>query len=68
MDVSAIIAYENGELSGWDTLALFGELIRTGAAWSLQGSYGRAAASLIDRGLILADGTITEYGHAVVSA
>jgi hypothetical protein len=56
--VDKIIAFESGELEGQDTLELFSELIQTGQAWSLQGSYGRTAKSLIDRGLISKDGLI----------
>jgi hypothetical protein len=47
-----MIAYESGELSDTETLELFSELIRTGMAWKLQGSYGRTANRLIDLGLI----------------
>ncbi len=50
--VDDIIAYETGELDDEGTLDLFAELIRTGAAWSLQGSYGRTAAGLISAGWI----------------
>ena len=48
--VSAIMAYENGDLGHDDTVALFQHLIDNGAAWSMQGSYGRAARYLIDSG------------------
>jgi hypothetical protein len=58
MDVSAIIAYEQGELSFEGILDLFSELIRTGTAWTLQGSYGRTAAGMIDSGLIDVNGEI----------
>ena len=43
-----IIDYENGELSEGETLELFQELVDTGMAWSLQGSYGRTADYLIE--------------------
>lgn len=56
--VDKIIAYECGELSDRGTLELFGALIKSGAAWTLQGHYGRTAAALIDRGLIDKAGVI----------
>jgi hypothetical protein len=46
--VNLIIRYENGELSEGDTLGLFQELVDSGMAWSLQGSYGRTANYLIE--------------------
>jgi hypothetical protein len=50
--IDKMIAYESGELTDTETLELFSELIRTGMAWKLQGSYGRTANRLIDLGLI----------------
>lgn len=58
MSIDKIIAYENGELDGQDTLDLFAGLIESGQAWSLQGSYGRAARNLIDNGWISPEGEI----------
>jgi len=47
-----IIAYESGELSNDEIYELFQELIDTGMAWQLQGSYGRVAQGLIELGII----------------
>jgi hypothetical protein len=58
--IDQIIAYEQGELEEMEVLELFSDLIKTGLAWSLQGSYGRMAVSLIGAGRIARDGTILE--------
>ena len=50
--VSQIMAYEEGQLTEEQTLTLFKHLVKTGLAWQLQGSYGRAAKALLDAGLI----------------
>lgn len=49
-DLTKIIAFEQGELDLDETVELFQELIDTGLAWSLQGSYGRTASRLIEAG------------------
>ena len=50
--LTAIIAFEQGDLSEEKTIELFQHLVDTGLAWKLQGSYGRAAAHLIEVGLV----------------
>jgi hypothetical protein len=46
-----IIAYEQGELDEDGVINLFQNLINSGLAWTLQGSYGRTAKALIDAGV-----------------
>ena len=49
--LSAIIAYEQGELDDEATIELFQHLVDTGLAWQLQGScYGRMAVTLMRAG------------------
>lgn len=55
--VGAIIDFETGEMqTEEEVLTLFQHLVDTGMAWSLQGSYGRAAAEMIRQGLIALPG------------
>lgn len=61
--VDKIAAFEQGEANQYDILDLFAELIRTGLAWQLQGTYGRQANSFIRQGLITPEGVITEKGE-----
>jgi hypothetical protein len=49
--IDRIMDYEAGELDQEQTVELFQELIDSGLAWSLQGSYGRTATALINAGL-----------------
>jgi hypothetical protein len=49
-NVDDIIAYENGEMDSDQMVEFFQGLINSGMAWTLQGSYGRTAAHLIDSG------------------
>lgn len=58
--INEIIRYESGELDANETLHLFSELIKTGQAWTLQGHYGRTAASLIENGWISSDGQLNK--------
>lgn len=62
-NVDTIIAFENGDLSERETLDLFAGLIKTGTAWTLQGSYGRMANGFLEQGLIDPDGTVTELAR-----
>lgn len=48
----AIIAYESGEATEEDAVALFQVLVDTGLAWVLQGSYGRTAMAMAEAGVI----------------
>lgn len=64
--VGAIISFESGELGTLETIKLFSNLVKTGKAWSLQGSYGRGAQALIEQGILSADGTI-DYSHEVLA-
>jgi hypothetical protein len=50
--VNQIIEYESGELSEDKVIQLFQDLVDTGYAWSLQGSYGRTAKALIEAGYV----------------
>ena len=50
--IDKIIAFEQGELDDAGTLELFQALVDSGMAWTLQGSYGRTAISLLEAGLI----------------
>jgi len=65
--VNLIMDYETGELDDKRLLELFAELIRSGQAWSLQGSYGRTARDLIEAGLIEEDGSITEHAREILA-
>ena len=49
--VDKIISYEQGEMNEEEMISFFQELINTGLAWKLQGSYGRTAMNLIEEGL-----------------
>jgi hypothetical protein len=55
--------FEDGRMSPSEMLEFFGELIREGLAWRLQGFYGRTASSLIQNGLLDSKGNITKLGR-----
>ena len=48
--LNQVIAYEQGELDEEGIIDLFQELINSGMAWEMQGSYGRTAKALINAG------------------
>lgn len=50
--ISKIIEYESGLLNDEQVIDLFQDLVDNGMAWTLQGSYGRMAAYLIEEGSI----------------
>lgn len=56
-----IMQFEGGEISTEEVIDGFSHLIKTGIVWSLQGSYGRTAANLIESGYISPDGEVLEY-------
>ena len=57
--VDNIIAYEQGELNDQEVVCLVADLVRSGMAWSLQGSYGRTANALIKEGWIDREGNVS---------
>lgn len=60
--VGEIMAYEDDYATEYEDnpdarmIRLFQHLVNTGQAWSLQGSYGRMAAYLIEAGLVTRPG------------
>jgi hypothetical protein len=50
--VEQLIAYEEGQLTEDEEIALFRYLVETGTCWQLSGHYQRVAATLIEAGLI----------------
>ena len=48
----AIMIAENGGNTEEETLQAWQVLVDTGLAWTLQGSFGRTAMTLIEEGLI----------------
>lgn len=61
--LSKIIKYEQGELGTWEMIELFSELLKDGTAYTLQGSYGRSANSLIENGWLTNKGEITDLAR-----
>jgi len=53
-----MIDFEEGNLNMGEIIELFSELVKTGQAWTLQGTYGRTAQSLIIAGYLDEKGNI----------
>jgi len=51
IDMGDIMAYENGDMDDDQVIEFFQKLIDSGAAWTLQGHYGRMARNLIEDGV-----------------
>ena len=64
--IDSLIRYESDGLSNMETLELFSCLIKKGYAWQLQGSYGRTAKDMIDRGLINKEGVISDDAEEIL--
>lgn len=47
-----VLKYESGLMEEPELVEFFQGLVDTGAAWQLQGSYGRTAQRLIESGLV----------------
>mgnify|MGYP000903433249 CR=1 FL=1 len=58
--VDKIIAYEDGDMNGWEVLDLYADLIKTGMILGLQGTYQREARYLIEEGIIDQHGNIID--------
>lgn len=61
-----LISLEAGELDAAETLELFGLLVKSGMAWTLQGSYGLTAERLIHAGYLTRDGRVTEFADSMI--
>ncbi|MGM9381087.1 DUF7417 domain-containing protein [Streptomyces antibioticus] len=55
-----LMSFEADELEIDEVVELFATLIRSGMAWTLQGSYGRTAQALIDEGIVSPGGEVLE--------
>lgn len=57
-NVEDVIRYEEGDMDEAEAVQFFADLIASGLAWRLQGSYGRGAAALIRDGIISPQGEV----------
>ena len=58
--IDKIISYEAGDIYGWEVLALYAALIKTGMILNLQGTYQREARHLIEEGIRDQNGNIID--------
>lgn len=63
--VAFVMAYESGELKPSEIIVGMSELTKSGAVWSLQGSYGRAAHGFIEGELFDPDGSLSPLGQQI---
>ena len=56
--INEMIKFEEGLMSEVEEIQFFSQLIKTKMCWSLQGFYGRTAASYIQSGIISEKGKI----------
>lgn len=63
---SIIEGFSGEDHSALEELQAWAYLIETGQAWSLQGFYGRGAASLIEQGYVTKAGKITPAGREAI--
>lgn len=61
-----LISYEAGELNPRETVELFALLVKSGMAYTLQGSYGRTANVLIHNGYLTPEGAVTEFAESML--
>jgi len=52
IDTGKLMAFEQGEMSFDEAIELFQELVDSGLAWELQGTYGRTAKWAIEQGYV----------------
>lgn len=65
--VNQIMDFESGQMEMPEMVEFFASLIESGLAWSLQGSYGRMATSLIENRMISRSGEVLAYSLEEVS-
>lgn len=59
--VGAMMDFESGDADTVTIIDLFAHLVKSGTAWTLQGTYGRTAQALIDAEYITEEGDVLTY-------